>query len=201
LTPKAAKWSDFQPELIMHDKSSRRYLFLDRDGTLIVEKHYLCDPEQIELCENAIEGLKRFKSMGFRMIVVTNQSGIGRGYYDVSEMDAVHCRIQDLLKNHLLDIEEFLFCPHKPEDRCACRKPALGLLDERTDFDREIRENSVMIGDKDCDIEFGLRAGMLAILVKTGYGSVYSFKKDTTPHFVAKDLLDAAEWVHKNCHE
>jgi len=183
------------------DRIQNRFLFLDRDGTLIEEKHYLCDPEDVKLCENVAEGLKLFQSLGFSIVVVTNQSGIGRGYYGVADMHAVHQRIQDLLHFHEIKIEHFLFCPHKPEDNCLCRKPELGLLEEFSEYQKEVAKDSVMIGDKACDIEFGLRAGMLAILVRTGYGSKYDFEEDAIPHFTARDLLDAANWMKRNHNE
>jgi len=173
----------------------KRMLFLDRDGTLIKEKHYLCDPDEVELCENAVPGLLAFQSMGFHMVVVTNQSGIGRGYYSEEEMKVVNERIESILESHGIQLSQFLHCPHSPESECDCRKPKTGMLSNLSKTLGRPWDLSVMIGDKACDIGFARNAEMIAILVKTGYGEHYDFINDLNPDHMVSDLWEAAKWI------
>ena len=104
-----------------------KYLFADRDGTLIVDKHYLSDPAQVELFPGVAKALKLLQNNGIKTLVVTNQSGIGRGYF--SEQDFLACQqaLAKLLRLENAELLDYAFCPHAPEDACICRKPSLGM--------------------------------------------------------------------------
>ena len=108
--------------------SKNKYIILDRDGTLIEEKNYLHDPDQVSLLPGVIEGLKKLASAGYKFIVLTNQSGIGRGYFKESDMFAVNERLSFILSSEGIEITKFYYCPHKPEEGCRCRKPKPGMV-------------------------------------------------------------------------
>lgn len=175
--------------------ATRPCVLLDRDGTIIVERHYLSSPDQVELVPGAGEGLREMADMGCRLIVVTNQSGIGRGYFSEADMHRVHERIACELAAFGVAIERFYFCPHTPEDDCACRKPKPAMAEQAA---RELGIDlalAVMIGDKPCDIDLGHQIGATTILVRSGYGASVAAAGSTNAHFIANDLLDAARFL------
>ena len=142
-------------------------VFLDRDGTLIEEVNYLSRVEDLRLFPYTAEAIEILKSSGFLIIVVTNQSGIGRGIYDEAAMHSIHEKIQAELNGA---IDGFYFCPHLPCDGCSCRKPGLGMIEAaRADFLIDMA-GSWMVGDKQIDVETGHAAGMRTAHVMTGYG-------------------------------
>jgi len=152
-----------------------RNALIDRDGTIIVEKHYLHDPEQVELVPGAIEALTRLKRAGVRLFVVTNQSGIGRGLYGQKDFLAVQERLATLLAPHGVTFDDVSFCPHTPEECCTCRKPQAGMWEElRIQHTLDPLE-TVMIGDNTSDVAFGLSCGLAeSILVLTGHGARFA---------------------------
>ena len=152
----------------------RRAVFLDRDGTIIVEKEYLADPAQVELIPDAAGALRRLADTGFTLVVVTNQSGIARGMYDVAAYESVDARMRALLAERGVHVAASYYCPHHPDfgPPCDCRKPGTGL------FERAARElgldlgTSWLIGDRLRDLEPAARLGARgAVLVRTGYGA------------------------------
>ena len=173
-------------------------VFLDRDGTIIVEKNYLADPAQVELLPRAAEGLKKMADLGYALVVISNQSGVGRGYFGEQEVNAVNERINELLLPSAVSIEKYYYCPHTPEDCCSCRKPSTGMIDQAVrELDIDPRR-SFMIGDKLCDIELGRNAGLSPILVRTGYGAELADSDalaGTGCSHVAGNLLDAAQYI------
>lgn len=158
--------------------AKKRAVFLDRDGTINVEVQYLCRVEDFQFIPGVPWALRRLKEAGFLLVVVTNQSGIGRGYYDETALHAIHDHMHADLAQYGIDIDACYFCPHHPEhatgdyrQECACRKPLPGMLQQAAqDLDIDL-SRSYMIGDKLADVEAGLRAGCTSILVLTGYGS------------------------------
>jgi len=167
-----------------------RVVLLDRDGTVIVERNYLSDPNGVELLPNAASGLRRLRDMGYRLVLITNQSGIGRGYFTRETVDAIHARLNELLRAEGIEIKHIYVCPHTPEDQCSCRKPEPGLaLQAAEDLQFDPRD-AVVIGDKPCDIELAERIGAHSVLVKTGYGR--EFAESLKPEIMAEDLEDAA---------
>ncbi len=178
----------------MGDKM-KKFILLDRDGTIIVDKHYLSDPEGVELLPGAVEGLKKMQSLGYGLIVLTNQSGIGRGYYSEEDMHAVNRRMEDLLAEHGVKIDKICFCPHAPDQPCTCRKPATGMIEDAAQALPFTPEDSIMIGDKACDVDCGRKAGALSILVRTGKGAKEEAGCADRADYVADDLLDAANFI------
>ncbi|MFT4690021.1 MAG: D-glycero-alpha-D-manno-heptose-1,7-bisphosphate 7-phosphatase [Verrucomicrobiia bacterium] len=150
----------------------RKAVFFDRDGTLNDERRYLADPDLLELLPGVIDGLKRLMAEDFLLFVVTNQSGIGRGYYTEEAMHWVNFRLLELLEPEGVRIEEIYYAPEAPEQPSRGRKPSPEFLyDARDAFDLDLGA-SYMIGDKLSDLACGWNAGVKrSILVRTGYGS------------------------------
>lgn len=149
-------------------------VFLDRDGTIIYDKHYLSDPEEVELLPAAAEGLALLQGVGCALVVLSNQSGVGRGYFDTRSVDAVNARMAALLQAHGIQLTGVLYCPHSPQEQCYCRKPAPGLALEAArlwNLDRLLRAgHCVSVGDKMSDVRLGQKLGGQGVLVLTGKG-------------------------------
>ncbi|MCI0461149.1 MAG: HAD family hydrolase [Gemmataceae bacterium] len=176
---------------------SRRFVVLDRDGTLIVERHYLSDPGQVELLPGVAAGLSRLRDLGLGLVVVTNQSGVGRGYFDEARLDLIHQRLTDLLHVEGVRLDGIYSCPHRPEDGCECRKPRPGLLRqaaEQLGFDARA---SFVIGDKPCDVELGRAVRATTLLVRTGYGAQFAKDPTVAPDHVVDDLGQAATAIER----
>lgn len=148
--------------------AQNRALFLDRDGVINVDHGYVCKIEDFEFCDGVFEVLKKYQKLGFLLIVVTNQSGIGRGYYSSEDFEAVTAWKLDALEQQEIFIDEVYHCPHDPDSGCGCRKPAPGMLLEACEkFDIDM-ENSWMVGDKKSDIDAAYNAGVKnTILIST----------------------------------
>lgn len=170
----------------------RGFVLLDRDGTIIKECHYLSDPERVELLPGAAEGLLLMQEMGLGLVAVTNQSGIGRGFFDEIRLGEIHQRMRELLAAEGVFLESIYFCPHTPADDCRCRKPHKGLVEMAAKELEFNPEDSFVIGDKSCDIELGQRVGAKTILVRTGYGAEVAVTKTVSPDYVVDNLLEAA---------
>jgi len=169
------------------------FAFLDRDGTLIEEKNYLSDPDGVVMIPGGAAAICRLQAAGAKVVVISNQAGVGRGYFGVDAVHAVNQRIQALLQSDGCRIDAFYFCPHHPDDGCECRKPRLGLFQQAAaDFDMPL--SGVMIGDNASDIQAGIAAGLTTILVRTGYGERTAASQELVPHYVAADLAEAVDW-------
>ena len=171
----------------------RRYVLLDRDGTLIAERNYLARVEDVELLPNTVAGLKRLAQLGLGLAVVTNQSGIARGYFGWPEVHAIHEHLTRLFADNGVSLTNFYVCPHGGDSTCECRKPEPGLARaaaKELNFDPA---TAFVIGDKPCDIDLGKRIGATTILVRTGYGEQHA--PATSADHVAADLLEAAEVI------
>ena len=171
---------------------NRRFVLLDRDGTIIVDKHYLHDPDGVELLPMAAEGLRRLQGLGLGLAVLTNQSGIGRGYYDEASVHACNARMVELLAAEGVTLDGVYFCPHEPGAGCDCRKPMPGLMRraaEELGFDPA---RAFMVGDKDADMGVGKATGATTILVRTGKGAAQEPACTDLTDFVADDLFGAA---------
>jgi D-glycero-D-manno-heptose 1,7-bisphosphate phosphatase len=170
-------------------------VFLDRDGTLIEEVNYLSRVEDLRLFPYTRRAVNILKDNGFLIIVITNQSGIGRGIFDEISMRSIHDEIQTELGGA---IDGFYFCPHLPCDGCDCRKPGLGMIMAASaDFEIDI-ENSWVIGDKKIDVETGQRAKMRTALVLTGYGMQHKNSIEREPDLICSDLATASESIIKS---
>jgi histidinol-phosphate phosphatase family protein len=183
-------------------RAPRAAVFLDKDGTLIEDVPYNVDPTLIRLTAGAVDGLRALHDAGYLLIVVSNQSGIARGYFEERALGAVEARLCTLLDAAGVPLAGLYYCPHHPDGsvapfavECACRKPAPGLLsraarDHGVDLGR-----SWMIGDILHDIEAGRRAGCRTILLDVGHETEWDITPDRSPHYVARDLREAASLV------
>ncbi len=181
---------------------SKLAVFLDRDGTIIEEMGFLSDPSKVALLPGAADAIARLREAGFLVVVLTNQSGIARGYYTESELGHVNDALQQMLTERGARIDAFYFCPHHPEfgDKvdCSCRKPKTGMADKAA---RELGidlARSYFVGDKCSDVELGVNAGGKPIMVMTGYGSEeirLVRARGIMPAAVLDGLPEAADWI------
>lgn len=173
--------------------TARRFVLIDRDGTINVEKHYLSDPDQLVLIPGAGPALKRLQDAGFGLAVITNQSGIARGYFDLDRLDAIHGRLRQLLAAEGVGVDGIYICPHGPDDDCNCRKPLPGMAEQAMaehGFDPKL---STMIGDKEVDVQMGKAIGATTFLVRTGHGETYA--ATSTADYVVADLSAAVDVI------
>jgi histidinol-phosphate phosphatase family protein len=188
-TPESyAAASGFFSRLAARAAGGRGLLVLDRDGTLIAEKHYLADPAGVELLPGVVEGLRRFAANGYALAVVTNQSGIGRGYFDEHALTAVHAEMCAQLQRAGIAVHGIWHCPHRPEDQCGCRKPAPGLMVAALRELGYTPQQCLVVGDKPCDIELGRALGARTALVRTGYGAATEREGSCRPDVVVDSL-------------
>ncbi|HEY5312727.1 MAG TPA: HAD-IIIA family hydrolase [Pirellulales bacterium] len=174
----------------------RRYVLLDRDGTINVDCDYLCDPHRLELIPEAAGGLRRLAGLGLGLVVITNQSGVARGLIRPEQLEAVHTRLGEMLDNEGIALDGIYACPHGPADGCGCRKPLTGLVEQAA---RELKfdpRQAFMVGDKASDIELGRRVGAITLLVRTGYGTETERAGLARADYVVDDLAQAAEAIH-----
>ena len=185
-----------------------KVIFLDRDGTLNVEVNYLHRKEDLVLLPGVPEALKAFKDQGYKLVVITNQAGVARGYYTEDDVRELHRYMNELLAEQGAEIDAFYYCPHHPEHgigkykiQCHCRKPETGRFEmAEQDFDVD-KASSWMIGDKLIDIEAGRNYGVRTVLVGTGYGAGVheeQKKKGDFPYdLYANDLLEAYNEINR----
>lgn len=179
----------------MNGASSPRAIFLDRDGTVIVDKHYLGDLDGVELERGAVEGLRRLSALGWRLVGITNQSGIARGLFDLAAAEAVNARVDALLAGHGIRVEGWYVCPHDAEAACACRKPAPGLALRAAGELGLDPAQGVVIGDKLSDVAVAAAIGARGILVRTGEGARHAAEAEARGFAVAADLAAAAALI------
>ena len=155
-----------------------KVIFLDRDGTLNEEVHYLHRKEDLKLLPGVPEALKQLRDAGYKLVVITNQAGVARGYYKESDVEELHRYMNRLLSEQGGGIDAFFYCPHHPEHgigaykkACHCRKPETGMFEMAQQLFDIDRSASWMIGDKLIDVEAGRRFGLSTVLVGTGYGA------------------------------
>lgn len=184
-----------------------RVVFLDRDGTINEEVEYLHRPQDLRLLPGAAEAIGRLRKNGLSIVVVTNQAGVARGYYEEEDVIRLHRYLNERLKEQGTLIDHFFYCPHHPEHGigkyltdCQCRKPKTGLFAMAEAFYQVDKAHSYMVGDKLLDVEAGRRYGVRPVLVGTGYGKELASdmteeeKKRSFEHY-APDLLAAADWI------
>jgi D-glycero-D-manno-heptose 1,7-bisphosphate phosphatase len=175
-------------------------VFLDRDGVILdnlVEgkKHSTNNAGEILYVPNAILGLRKMQSKGYDLFVISNQGGVGLGIMTKKVLDEINNKMLEDLAREGVTIKGLYCCLHKPEENCLCRKPALGLLlQAQREYDLNL-EGSYMIGDRTSDIELGNRANIKTILVQTGKAGKDGRYPDAKIDFIAKDLLDAADYL------
>jgi len=181
-------------------------VFLDRDGTLIEDVNYLSSSDQIKLFEHSAAAVKKLNDTNILAILVTNQSGVARGYFDENDVKLVNQALADMLKDKNAYLDGIYYCPHhtkgiieKYKKDCDCRKPKAGLIKQAlSDFKDIDLKKSYVIGDKICDVELARNAGCKGILVKTGYGEKIAANSDQNyikPDYIAEDIIDAVNWI------
>jgi D-glycero-D-manno-heptose 1,7-bisphosphate phosphatase len=187
------------PEMEAGNRTLRRAVFLDRDGTLIEEADYLSNPDDVRLIPGAVEALELLREAGFALVLVTNQSGIARGYYSLEDYEAVASRLDDLLAGHGIRLDDSRFCPHHPEftGECLCRKPSTGMHREASDLLGLDPSLSYFVGDKIRDLLPALELGGEGILVRTGHGRREE-EGLSSAFAVVDDLLEAARFILKS---
>lgn len=177
----------------------KKAIFLDRDGTINVEKDYIYKSEDLVFEEGTIEALKTFKNLGYILIVISNQSGIARGYFTEEDLNIFNNNMNEILKKNGVEIIEFYCCPHHPDGIgeykkvCECRKPNNKMIEDAIKKYNIAREKSYMIGDKTSDIGAGLKSNLKTVLVKTGYGLKDMEKIDKNETLVCENLKDFSE--------
>lgn len=180
-------------------RTLRPAVFLDRDGTIAEEVGYLNHVSRFRILPHVPEAIRKLNGAGMPVIVVTNQSGVGKGYFPESLVHTVHELMTQQLAASGAQLEAIYYCPHTSVDACECRKPKTGMLNRAAVEHALDLRRSFVIGDRHGDVELAHRAGATAILVRTGYGEGEFFWNSSQwtlqPHFVAADLADAVQWI------
>ena len=164
-------------------------VMLDRDGTINVDKHYLADPAGLDLLPGAVDGLVKLRDAGAVLCIVTNQSGIGRGYFDRTTADSINDALVEMLKPHGITFAHIALCPHAPDEACDCRKPAPGLALECAQVTGLAMADSWVIGDKASDIGLANNTGGRGILI-SGETDIQAGQAFTAP-----SLSEAANYI------
>jgi D-glycero-D-manno-heptose 1,7-bisphosphate phosphatase len=174
-------------------------VFIDRDGTLSEEVGYVDHPDHFHLLPRSAEAIRRINQSGLKAVVITNQSGVARRYFPESRVHEIHAKLKDLLANEGAYLDAIYYCPHHPDEKCTCRKPAPGMLEVAADEHGINLAHSFVVGDKMSDVYTAHRVGAKGILVLTGYGQEeYDSHKQEWPEqpdYVAQDLYAAVEWI------
>ncbi len=187
---------------------NKRAVFIDRDGTVNEEMGYINHLSRFIILPGTAEAIRLLNEHGILAIIISNQSGVARGYFPISLVERVHGRLIEELEKKNAHIDGFFFCPHYPKGsvpeysiECNCRKPKTGLIDKACHALSIDRSKSYVIGDRSTDIELATRCGMRGILVTTGYG--LGEIDHVFPHipfqptYIAKDLLHGVRWIVK----
>jgi D-glycero-D-manno-heptose 1,7-bisphosphate phosphatase len=181
-------------------------VFLDRDGTLNEEVGHVNCLERFVLLPHVGQAIRLLNEHGIKAVVITNQSGVARGYFPESLIHQIHQKMQDLLKREGAHLDGIYYCPHHPDagippyrQKCRCRKPATGLVEDAVkELDIDC-SRSYVIGDRGVDIEFAPQIGAKGILVLTGYGKGewenFGNQWKVRPDHIAADLYEAVQWI------
>ncbi len=174
-------------------------VFVDRDGTLNPDVHYLSSPGAFEFFPQVPESVVRLNRAGLKVMLVTNQSGLARGYFSHGDMEAIHEKLQSGLARSGAWLDDVFFCPHHPDDGCRCRKPNPGMIERAAACHAIDVSKSYVVGDQPHDVELAHRVGAKGILVMTGPRSHESLAicqtKRITIHCVASGFSDAVSWI------
>ena len=181
-----------------------RAVFLDRDGTIIEEVGYLDRPERVELFPWTIDAVRVLNRAGLAVVLVSNQSGVARGFFTEAVVDAVHQRMADLLNEGGARIDAYYYCPHHPDGKvpryaqpCDCRKPGRGLVDRAVQELGIDPAKSFVVGDRWLDVALGRVVGAQSVLVRTGYGASEEDRRpaDLAADAVVDNLIAASSWI------
>ncbi|MHA1271949.1 MAG: D-glycero-alpha-D-manno-heptose-1,7-bisphosphate 7-phosphatase [Promethearchaeota archaeon] len=178
----------------------RRAIFLDRDGTLIEDKGYVYKIKDFKLLSGVIKGLKLLQQH-FLLFIITNQSGIGKGYYTIQDFFKFNNHLIKILKQNTIKIEKTFFCPHTDEDNCECKKPKTKFIEIITSNYQINLKDSWVIGDHPSDVMLGVNSGCKTIYLLTGHGQKHFqelHSEGINPTYIAKNFLSAVNFILKN---
>ncbi|MGB3395246.1 MAG: lipopolysaccharide heptosyltransferase II [Nitrospira sp.] len=174
-------------------------VFLDRDGTLNVDTGYVKSPDDFTVLPGVGAALARLKQAGARLVVVTNQSGLGRGYFTSKDLEAIHGKLRAILAEDGVTLDGLYFCPHHPDDRCNCRKPARGMIDRALAELQVDLSRAYVVGDSVRDVELAKLVGAQSLLVMTGPSGAEALAdltaRDLPPDYVAEAMSQAVDWI------
>jgi D-glycero-D-manno-heptose 1,7-bisphosphate phosphatase len=169
-------------------------VILDRDGTIVIDRGYLADPDGLEFLPTVPEALRWLYAHGYQLVVATNQSGVGRGLFSIDKVEAMNARLHQMVEGIGARLSRIYFCPHGPESNCDCRKPNIGMMEQAAAELHFNPRKSVVVGDKESDIEFGSRAGAKTILLAAEPPA-----SGTAATMVVATLLQAATFITSLC--
>jgi len=177
-------------------------VFLDRDGTIIEDSGYISTPEQIHFIPGSIAAIKKLNQAGYKVIVITNQSGVARGIFSEDMLQTIDKIVHRQILNGGAHVDGFYYCPHHPEhgvypykQKCDCRKPEIGLIKKAVKDHQLELAGSFLVGDHSCDIGAGKKAGVKTIFVLTGHGAKEKEKLAEKPDHTAADLAAAVKYI------
>jgi D,D-heptose 1,7-bisphosphate phosphatase len=178
-------------------RGKNRAVFIDRDNTICRDVPYCSRPEDLELLPKVTDGIRLLNEHGFKVVVITNQSGVARGYFTEDVLSRIHQKMQGDLAERGASVDAIYYCPHHPDNNCDCRKPKPTMLFQAAhDLDIDLRK-SYVIGDSDMDTKMGKEAGCVTIIVLTTNQNDTESRKPE-PDYIANDLYEAADWVIQN---
>jgi len=182
----------------MNNAQPRRVIFLDRDGVINVDRQFVYKWEDWQWAPGAKEGLAVLKDLPFYLVVVTNQSGVGHGLYKEQDVEVLHQKMRDELEGEGVKLEAVVYCPHRRDAGCDCRKPKTGMAKKAEKIVGPIDYvSSWIVGDKMADVQFGKKLGTRTILIKSKYWS--EDKLEEKPDKIAGSLSEAADFIEENC--
>ena len=176
---------------------SVKSVFIDRDGTINVNVEYLDNPDDLMIYPDVGKGIKQLQDHGFKIIVITNQSGIARGYYTKETLQSIHKRLLKELAKEGASIDDIFYCPHHPDDGCDCRKPNTGLFEQAIKKHDINVKQSYVIGDRMIDVEAGHCLGLKTVLIPENEELVEAERKLSTiePNYICQDFYSAVQWI------
>lgn len=172
-----------------------RAVFIDRDGTINKDIPYCSRPEDFQLLPSVAESIKLLNQNGLKVVVVTNQSGIARGYFTEEMLEKIHQKMKGELAKYEARVDAIYYCPHHPDENCDCRKPSPKMvLQAASDLDIDLGQ-SYVIGDGNIDIEMGKKVGCKTILIKIGHKNAEIINCLVKPDYIASDVIGATRWI------
>lgn len=181
---------------------SQRYIFIDRDGVVNkdpggwTEHSYVTRPDLFHFLPGSLEALRKLRTAGYKVIVISNQGGVGKGHFTRRDLDAVNALMLEGVRKAGGAIQESFYCVHRSEDNCSCRKPKTGLLEMAAKKYRIRPHETYFIGDSEVDVRAGAAVGAATVFVRSGKMTTDDLRKaGVRPDFVFKDLLEAVEWI------
>jgi D-glycero-D-manno-heptose 1,7-bisphosphate phosphatase len=176
----------------------RATVFLDRDGTITEEVGYLDNPDRLRLIPGAAEAIRLLNNAGILVIMVSNQAGVGRGYFSTATVEAIHRQLAKQLVKYRAYVDDIYYCPHHPNEGCGCRKPKAGMLLRAAQKHGIDMRRAFIVGDKVSDLDAGRQVGCRTVLVLTGYGEQAREAFNNLifqPDYISSNLYAAAKWI------